>query len=45
MLLVVKKAQTVVNYDSPAPKEACKMVDSNNVEELVKLLQNEAKVI
>jgi electron transfer flavoprotein beta subunit len=40
-----KKAQTVVNYDSPAPKEACKMVDSNNVEELVKLLQNEAKVI
>jgi electron transfer flavoprotein beta subunit len=40
-----KKAQKVLEYDSPAPKEACKMVDSNNMEELVKLLQNEAKVI
>ena len=40
-----KISQKVANYDSPAPKEACKMVDANNVEELVKLLQNEAKVI
>lgn len=29
----------------PTPKEPCKMVDADNVKELVKLLQNEAKVI
>ena len=38
-------SQKVSNYDSPAPKAACKMVDAGNVEELVNLLQNEAKVI
>ncbi len=38
-------SQKVSNYDSPAPKAACKMIDANNVEELVNLLQNEAKVI
>ena len=37
--------QKVVNYDTPAKKAACKLVDANNVEELVSLLQNEAKVI
>lgn len=40
-----KEAQKVVNYDTPAPKAACKIVDANNVDELVRLLQNEAKVI
>ena len=38
-------SQKVNSYDSPAPKAACKMIDANNVEELVNLLQNEAKVI
>ena len=38
-------SQKIVNYDKPAKKEACKLIDANNVEELVSLLQNEAKVI
>lgn len=32
-------------YDLPAPKGEVKMIDKNNVEELVKLLKNEAKVL
>lgn len=32
-------------YDLPAPKGEVKMIDKDNVEELVKLLKNEAKVI
>lgn len=36
---------TTVKYEKPAAKGACKMVDSSNVEELVNLLHNEAKVI
>lgn len=38
-------AQVVVNFESPGSKAACKMVDPNNMAELVNLLQNEAKVI
>ncbi len=38
-------AQKVTTYDEPAQKAACKIIDANNVEELVNLLQNEAKVI
>lgn len=38
-------AQKVANFDSPAPKATCKVINANNVEELVSLLQNEAKVI
>ncbi len=34
-----------VSYDLPAAKAACKMVDAENVKELVDLLHNEAKVI
>ncbi len=37
--------QKIVSYDTPTPKSACKLIDANNVEELVALLQNEAKVI
>ena len=33
------------SFDKPAPKGACKMVDADNVEELISLLHNEAKVI
>jgi electron transfer flavoprotein beta subunit len=34
-----------VSYELPPPKAACKMVDADNVKELVDLLHNEAKVI
>ncbi len=35
----------VGTFEKPAPKSAVKMIDADNVEELVKLLHNEAKVI
>ena len=35
----------VVEYELPQAKPPCKMIDADNVEELVDLLQNEAKVI
>jgi|TARA_B110000091_G_C13804092_1_gene471638 electron transfer flavoprotein beta subunit len=38
-------SQKIADFDAPTPKAACKMVDANNMEELVNLLQNEAKVI
>lgn len=33
------------SYTMPAPKTACKMIDPENMDELVSLLHNEAKVI
>ena len=33
------------NFEKPEPKGACKMVDADNVDELISLLHNEAKVI
>ena len=39
------ECQKIVSYDTPTPKATCKLIDANNVEELVALLQNEAKVI
>ncbi len=33
------------SYEMPTPKAACKMVDAENVKELVDLLKNEAKVL
>jgi electron transfer flavoprotein beta subunit len=36
---------SVAQYELPAPKGAVKMIDADNVEELVSLLKNEAKVI
>jgi electron transfer flavoprotein beta subunit len=33
------------SYEMPQPKAPCKMVDAENVEELVELLHNEAKII
>ena len=35
----------IVNFEMPQPKPACKMIEPENVKELVDLLQNEAKVI
>jgi electron transfer flavoprotein beta subunit len=37
--------QKVKGYELPPEKAACKMIDPNNVDELVSLLQNEAKVL
>ena len=36
---------TSVSFDKPAEKGACKLVNADNVAELVSLLHNEAKVI
>ncbi len=33
------------NYEMPPAKAACKMIDEENVKELVDLLQNESKVL
>ena len=38
-------AQKTINHELPTAKSGCKMIDANNVDELVNLLQNEAKVI
>ena len=35
----------IVNFELPQPKPPCKMIEPDNVKELVNLLQNEAKVI
>lgn len=35
----------ILSYEKPAPKSACKMIDPENMDELVALLHNEAKVI
>ena len=34
-----------VKFEKPQPKGACKIIDQNNLEELISLLHNEAKVI
>ena len=38
-------ASTIVNFELPPKKQACKLVSADNVEELVNLLRNEAKAI
>ena len=35
----------LVSFELPQEKKECKMIDSENVEELVNLLKNEAKVL
>ena len=37
--------QSTVSYDTPSQKASCKLIDAGNVEELVTLLQKEAKVL
>ncbi len=41
----IQSLTTFVNYDLPPAKAACKMIDPENMDELVSLLHNEAKVI
>ncbi len=40
-----KPETTAVSFEKPAPKGAVKLVDPNNLDELISLLHNEAKVI
>jgi electron transfer flavoprotein beta subunit len=41
----VQELTSYVMYDLPAAKSACKMISPDNMDELVQLLHNEAKVI
>ena len=41
----IEPATMVAGYEMPQPKPPCKKVDPDNVQELVNLLQNEAKVL
>jgi len=34
-----------ISFEKPEPKGACKIIDANNIDELISLLHNEAKVI
>ncbi len=43
--LEVADLSTVVHYDMPPAKAECKMIDPENMEELVRLLHEEAKII
>ena len=43
--VAVDQLTSYQSYSMPAAKSACKMVDPNNMDELVALLHNEAKVI
>jgi electron transfer flavoprotein beta subunit len=38
-------ATSAQSFEKPAPKGAVKLVDADNVDELINLLHNEAKVI
>ena len=38
-------ATSSASFERPEGKSACKMVDADNVDELISLLHNEAKVI
>ncbi len=40
-----KATSSTVKYEKPEAKGACKMVDAGNIDELIQLLHNDAKVI
>lgn len=40
-----ESATATQSYEKPESKSSCKMIDSNNIDELIQLLHNEAKVI
>ncbi|MEE9408584.1 MAG: electron transfer flavoprotein subunit beta/FixA family protein [Polaribacter sp.] len=43
--VAVENTTTIQSFEKPAPKGAVKLVDADNVDELISLLHNEAKVI
>lgn len=36
---------SIISYEKPAPRTACRFIDAENPKQLIELLQNEAKVI
>jgi electron transfer flavoprotein beta subunit len=43
---ISENSQTnILSFEKPAEKSAVKLVDSDNIDELISLLHNEAKVI
>jgi len=49
-LTVVEPVEALVNtkavkFEKPAPKSAVKLISADNIDELINLLHNEAKVI
>ena len=40
-----EELSSVVKFELPAPKIGCKYIEPENMDELVQLLHNEAKVI
>jgi len=40
-----EELSSVVKFELPAPKTGCKYIEPENMDELVQLLHNEAKVI
>jgi electron transfer flavoprotein beta subunit len=43
--VAVEDMLNVYDYELPAKRSSCKMIDKDNVQELVKLLREEAKVL
>ena len=43
--LETEETSVSTSFEKPAPKGACKLVDADNIDELISLLHNEAKVI
>ncbi|MGK0326234.1 MAG: electron transfer flavoprotein beta subunit, partial [Polaribacter sp.] len=41
----IENATSIESFEKPAPKGAVKLVDADNIDELINLLHNEAKVI
>ncbi|WP_438971983.1 electron transfer flavoprotein subunit beta/FixA family protein [Polaribacter sp.] len=41
----VEEATSIQSFEKPAPKGAVKLIDADNIDELINLLHNEAKVI
>jgi electron transfer flavoprotein beta subunit len=43
--LSIESATSIQSFEKPAPKGAVKLIDADNIDELINLLHNEAKVI
>ena len=43
--VAIENATSIASFEKPAPKGAVKLVDADNIDELINLLHNEAKVI
>ena len=41
----IQEKTRTISFEKPAPKGAIKMVDAENIDELITLLHNEAKVL